>query len=157
MKGLLFDGLLAEGWTPPPRDFFSEDTGLTPGYMLTWAVGVIGVGLVVWGIAWFVERRDRARTCDDPRALFGELCAAHGLDRSSRRLMIDLAGRQGIGDPARLFLRPDLFQGHGLDRALAGAARDERLAVTALGRRLFGQQRSANDARPHPTAPLADA
>jgi hypothetical protein len=147
MMGRSLDWLLAEGWTPPPREFFSEETGLTPGYILTWIVGVVGVGMIAWIVAWLVERREQVPVHDNPKALFGELCAAHGLDRSARRLMIDLAQRQGLDNPARLFLRPESFTPVALDRAFVNVASDHRAAADALGRRLFGDEMPNSQAR----------
>lgn len=44
-----------------------------------------------------------------PRRLFGQLCRAHRLDWTQRRLLRRLAKSQGMDQAARLFLEPDRF------------------------------------------------
>lgn len=70
---------------------------------------------------------------NSPQSLFRELCAAHGLDHSDRRLLRTLAAARGVAAPAELFVMPEHFDPDQLPPALATQA--DHLA--RLARRLF--------------------
>jgi len=80
--------------------------------------------------------QDRRRSFNRPRALFRELCKAHGLDFASRRLLARLARSQKLKHPARLFLEPARFEPPNLSPELAAKAAELR----ALRDRLFREE-----------------
>jgi hypothetical protein len=82
---------------------------------------------VVWVVSWKLSPPGRRLRCNQPRALFGALCRAHGLDRTSRRLLAQLARRHGMADRARLFLEPERFAPGALGPLRARAAEVRRL------------------------------
>ena len=64
-------------------------------------------------IIWLLNRLsrdDRQQIRNNPRGLFRELCRAHGLSLTHRRLLDQLASYQQLADPARLFLEPERFE-----------------------------------------------
>jgi len=92
---------------------------------------------------WIASRlfkvRERRKT-NSPRALFRELCRAHGLSSSERNLLLRLASRQAPYNPAGIFLEPQHFD---LDHLPAAAAADVE-EVKRLRERLFGPIRTAD-------------
>jgi len=68
-----------------------------------------------------------------PARLFGELCQAHGLSRSERRLLQRLARSLGLPQAAALFLEPERFEPRHLTPALAPYATQ----LQAVRQRLF--------------------
>jgi hypothetical protein len=94
--------------------------------LLTAAVVVLAIWLVLprWG------SRFRA---NGPRALFHELCRAHGLGASSRRLLKRLAAARAMANPAELFVEPGHFEKEDLPPAL----QSEKLALERLRDQLF--------------------
>jgi hypothetical protein len=67
------------------------------------------VGALLWLAFRFSQSKER-RAIDNPRALFRELCRAHGLDTRSMRLLADLARCHGLANPALLFVEPERFE-----------------------------------------------
>lgn len=67
----------------------------------------------VTGGFWLLNRLARSdgqRVHHSPQGLFRELCRAHGLSLTNRRLLDQLARHQSLSDPARLFLEPERFE-----------------------------------------------
>ena len=85
---------------------------------------VLGVGLFLaagfglYLLSKLISRRERRQTYYHPRKLFDELCTAHALNRSDRRVLLDLARFHDLDDPGRLFLEPDRFDKSHLDEEL---------------------------------------
>ena len=75
-------------------------------------VAAIVIGLVV--LNRFARRRAGDKAYNSPSELFRELCRAHRLDRSDRRLLKRLATAWGLASPAYLFIEPDYFDTAGL-------------------------------------------
>ncbi|MEX2309403.1 MAG: hypothetical protein WD738_17520 [Pirellulales bacterium] len=71
---------------------------------------------------------------NSPRRLFHELCHAHGLRFSSRRLLKRLAAARGLAGPALLFIEPKYFDPSSLPPSLKPAAND----LQRLRHQLFG-------------------
>ena len=74
---------------------------------------VIAVLLAALGGVWLVSRRISMKESGryhNHRGLFRELCRAHQLGWSDRRLLLVAARQQGIAVPARMFLDPDRFE-----------------------------------------------
>lgn len=102
--------------------------------LLMWMLLVVGVFVVIGIIAHFVARRDKRELYNSPRALFRQLCKAHGLEHASRALLKRMARQQQLAQPARLFLEPERFGVENLSPELAA----QQAAIAALKQRLFG-------------------
>jgi hypothetical protein len=94
--------------------------------VLAGVVVVAAIGLVLLRI------RGRFRT-NSTRALFRELCRAHGLSQSSRRLLKRLAAARGLSNAAELFVEPRHLELDDLPPGLQAAGK--RLQI--LRERLF--------------------
>ena len=100
------------------------------------AVGLLilaGVVVAIVVLSRLLSSQDRQRVFHSPRALFRSLCKAHGLDRSSRHLLWQVARWQRLTHPARLFLEPNRFEAVNLSPAL----QQKQAALTALRARIF--------------------
>jgi hypothetical protein len=66
---------------------------------------------VIVAIVWQTISRRRSRDFhyDSPPRLFADLCRAHKLNWSNRRLLKHLAAARGLKSPATLFVEPDYF------------------------------------------------
>ncbi len=127
--------------------------------LLPWVVVAV---VLIGGLALlsrYLNRQDKRRLYNNPRALFRTLCKAHDLDRPSRRLLKQLAKAHDITEPAQLFLDPERF-----DVTLLGSdLRRQQPAIVALGRKLFAQEprpraaAAAEGAAPPPTPPAPAA
>ncbi len=71
---------------------------------------------------------------NNPWALFRSLCKAHGLRRSSRRMLKQLAHWQRLEHPSRLFVEPERFETVNLSPTL----QSQTSAIHALRDRIFG-------------------
>jgi hypothetical protein len=63
---------------------------------------------VVWGV-WHYRTRWATASYYSPRRLFNDLCALHGLDWPTRKLLRQLARCRHLEHPARVFLEPACF------------------------------------------------
>ncbi len=97
---------------------------LMPFFILLVVIGIaIAVGVQIY------KRYDYSKPCDDPLKLFRQLCAAHKLNFSSRRLLLQMATVLEMPQPAALFVTPEAFRGSELPPQLQGeAARIKKLA-----------------------------
>lgn len=86
---------------------------------------------LAWGFSYWQKRR-ALRVMDSPRALFKELCAAHGLHRADRELLYEIAQWHAVADPVQLFFEPQRFQPKEMHEAL-----DCELEAEELQTRLF--------------------
>jgi hypothetical protein len=91
--------------------------------------------LVIVTVAWqtISRRRRRDFAYDSPPRLFADLCRAHKLNWSNRRLLKHLATARGLKCPARLFVEPDYFDMTNVPPALKSSAAELR----QLRHRLF--------------------
>jgi hypothetical protein len=64
---------------------------------------------------------------DSKRGLFSELCHAHGLKASSRRLLTRLAAARRLKNPSLLFVEPAHFESSNLPHAMQHAADELQL------------------------------
>jgi hypothetical protein len=94
----------------------------------------IFIACVVWGFARRVARRDNS----SPHVLFHELCRAHQIGWSDRRLLRDLASYHELPHAAGLFVEPQRLAASGLDPALTDRAPE----ILRLQARLFGRESS---------------
>jgi len=94
------------------------------------------LAIVVMGVwvasRWFQARERRRSNC--PRALFRELCRAHGLSSGDRNLLLRLASQQNPYNPAAIFLDPQCFEADQLPPAAVGDIEN----VKRLRELLFG-------------------
>jgi hypothetical protein len=88
------------------------------------AVALLLAGTLIWQIV--ARRRQREFASNNPTRLFGELCRAHRLDRSNRRLLKQLAAAHGIKSAALLFVEPDYFDMTNVPPALKSLAGELR-------------------------------
>lgn len=121
------------------------------------------VPLLVLALMVLVKFQEQHENLNSPKGLFRELARAHGLDRAARRLLLELAARHQLTDPARVFLEPERF-----DPALLAGNDPARAALLdSLRTRLFQRDlptppsasaaRHASAPAPHdPEAPVRD-
>jgi|tagenome__1003787_1003787.scaffolds.fasta_scaffold20497348_2 hypothetical protein len=84
--------------------------------------------LVVVTIVWqtFAKRRRRDFEYDRPHRLFADLCKAHKLNWSHRRLLKQLAAARDVKSPATLFVEPEYFDATNLPTPLQPSAKELR-------------------------------
>jgi hypothetical protein len=84
--------------------------------------------LVVVTIVWQVISRRRRRDFDydRPPRLFADLCRAHKLSWSNRRLLKHLAVARGLKSPTILFVEPEYFDMTNVPPALKASAAELR-------------------------------
>src|SRR4051812_21202904 len=85
--------------------------------------------LVICAFVWqlFLRRRhQRDFWFDSTSRLFADLCRAHKLNRSNRRLLKQLAIARGLGNATVLFVEPDHFDAADLPPELKASASDLR-------------------------------
>lgn len=95
------------------------------------AVAMLIGGAKLW--AYWKRRGDMSERCNDPHKLFRELCLAHKLDRTSRRLLLQLAEAGRFAQPAQVFVTPAAFEAARLPASLRGRTNE----VNQLRERLF--------------------
>lgn len=101
---------------------------------LLWLGGFVAAMVVLfWAASWWARRDERRRTYTHPGRLFHELCRAHGLDASSRRLLRRLASHARLSQPALIFVEPQWFDPAGLPPSLTA----EQPHLEQLRARLF--------------------
>ena len=103
----------------------------TTAMLLLAALAVVLVA-VVW-ISKSIDARQRKGYCS-PRALFRELCHAHGLDRAGRSLLRKVARYHQLDHPASIFVEPTLFDPKDVGPGLAAKGGE----LESLRDRLFG-------------------
>jgi hypothetical protein len=102
---------------------------------LIWlGVAVVVLLVFLWWLTRLAARRDKTRMFTDDKSLFRALCRAHGLDRSSCRLLKRLAQWQRLSHPARLFLEPDRFHTTNIGPEL----RRQQASLEAVRDKIFG-------------------
>jgi hypothetical protein len=94
--------------------------------ILTLAVLAVTIGL-------FLVRMRSSFQTESKRGLFLDLCRAHGLNASSRRLLKRLAAARGLKNSATLFVEPRYFDSTDLPQALQSVKAD----LQRLGDRIF--------------------
>jgi hypothetical protein len=114
--------------------FDHQRPGISTNLLAIFVIAVVVV--IIAAVVWRELKRRAARTfrADSSAKLFRELCAAHGIKRSSRRLLKQLAEARGVSDPATLFVEPRYFEAQSLPRELKASAKELRL----LDETLFG-------------------
>jgi len=87
------------------------------------AVTLLVIGAIIWQT---ISRRRREFEYDRPPRLFKELCRAHKLTWSNRRLLIQLAAARGLKGAALLFVEPEHFDVTNIPAALKASAAELR-------------------------------
>lgn len=95
------------------------------------ALALAAIAFYAWN--WFKKRNDFTIPCNDPQRLFRQLCAAHNLNLSSRRLLIELAAAWEMAQPAAVFVTPSAFRVNDLPEHL----RKEEARINELAAKLF--------------------
>ena len=88
------------------------------------AVTLLVIVTVVWQT--ISRRRQRDFEYDRPARLFADLCRAHKLNWSSRRLLKHLAAARRLKFPATLFVEPEYFDVTNVPAALKPSASELR-------------------------------
>jgi hypothetical protein len=101
--------------------------------LLPFIIALAVIALIAVVAVKIYKRRDFSGHCDDPRKLFRQLCAAHELDFTDRRLLLRLATALKLPQPAALFLQPAAFAPADLPPQL----RQEAAQIKQLGQQLF--------------------
>jgi hypothetical protein len=98
-------------------------------------VGLVALLLLVaMAVRIYSQRSKRTFRFDSSARMFRELCAAHRLNRASRRLLQRLAAARGMKDAAHLFVEPSHFDVQDLSPDWKTSAAE----VRHLRSRLFG-------------------
>jgi len=84
-------------------------------------------------VSRYLNRQDKRRLYNNPRALFRALCRAHEMDRSDCRLLLQIAKANEIEQPAALFLDPEILAAA---RSMPEFRR-HHTAIEALSTKLF--------------------
>src|SRR5262249_41768320 len=92
--------------------------------LLLIAVTVLVIVTIVWQTISRKRRRDFAY--DSPPRLFADLCRAHRLNWSHRRLLKHLAAARGLKCPTELFVEPEHFDMINVPAALRPSANELR-------------------------------
>ena len=106
---------------------------------------IAAVGFAIWLAVRFASEGEK-RGYRSPRRMFRELCHAHQLDRTSRRLLKRLGAAHRLA-PMRLFLEPERFDPSQLGGSWAG----QRPQLELLRDRIFGR-RLKDEARSTPSS-----
>ena len=88
------------------------------------AVTLLVIVTIVWQI--ISRRRRRDFDYDRPPRLFADLCRAHKLNWSNRRLLKHLAAARGLKCPSTLFVEPEYFDMTNVPVALKPSAGELR-------------------------------
>jgi len=94
---------------------------------------ILALTLGIFLLKKLLERSERQSGYRHAGKLFKELCQAHELSHSERRLLRRLAGNQQIEDPGRMFIEPERFDVSRIPESLA----KRREEIFALRDRLF--------------------
>jgi len=95
----------------------------------------IGAVVVFWLLARFASLREGRGASNNPKLLFRQLCQAHGLSRTQRRLLVQLAEHAELAPAPAVFLHPELLDG-ALNDPQFGPYHGE---LAALRRRIFSE------------------
>ena len=98
-------------------------------------IAAVGGGLILVAIVTVTlhKRRDFSKPCDDAHKLFRQLCLVHGLSRSNKRLLLQMATSLNLPSPATLFVMPSAFRSSALPEKL----RSEHDRIQELAEKLF--------------------
>jgi hypothetical protein len=95
--------------------------------------GLLLLCVVLLLVGRYARRFENLKSYDSPPELFRELCRAHGLNWSSRRLLKRLAAEWELSSPALLFVEPERFN----TARLPAEWRDDEDRLESLRKRLF--------------------
>jgi hypothetical protein len=112
--------------------FQSGGTELTVWHVVG-LLALLLIGTSVWWVLVHVGAHREGHSYFSARRLFGELCAQHGLDWPSRRVLRHLARAHKLVHPAQVFVEPSWFEPAQIPAELESFAPQ----LTELRRRLF--------------------
>ena len=113
---------------------------------------VAGLAALAWGASRLFRRR-QARRQATPKWLFDELCKAHRVESSDRRLLWAAAIEQHPENPSLLFIEPDSLRPH----KLKFRRRVEIDRLAAVAGRIYGDLLPKADAAPGGAKPKPPA
>lgn len=127
---IALEPLLAQrdNWTRLGDRFTGHHLRVQPEDVIGGILLIAAGGLLFFGLAYARKVGERMSRPQEPRDVFQKLKDAHRLSRSECRLISDIAEREGLGSPAEVFVRPELF---------ADEATRAQRSLKALGQRLF--------------------
>jgi len=100
---------------------------------LSCVLGLAAIAIVIAIVLKIRKRNDMTEHCDDPKKLFRELSLAHNLDRTSQKLLWQLAEALQLAQPAEVFLQPSYYHADRVPPELFG----KQAELQALQERLF--------------------
>ena len=121
------DAMAAAGPSHVPE--LTKDTMIVGGVIGAGALAALGI------VAYTVKSMLHRRRHYSPKALFDGLCCTHGLDRTARALLWQVARLHNLTQPARLFTEPQWLDPARLQRSLGSRAAE----AAALHARLFAE------------------
>ena len=130
----MIQGIAANLLSHPAALLAAESYGRSgSGEMIAYlGVAVVAIAVVCL-VAYLASRVVHQRRFNNHGTLFSGLCRMHALDRSARKLLVEVAQHRRLSQRARLFTDP-----RWLDPAtLRGPIRRKAADVDALRRRLF--------------------
>ncbi len=118
MNNSLFNPIFAqaEHWREMGRDFRVDHDKLDPTLIIVCTVVLAVVTGFLFALHRLMNRQEGQRQYNSPKQLFRSLCRLHGLTGGEKRLLMQLARGEGLGQPGMLFLAPERF-----DEAIAVA------------------------------------
>ncbi len=93
-------------------------------FLILGAVTLLVIVTIVWQVVSGRSKRDFG--FNSPPRLFAELCRAHKLNHSNRRLLKKLAAARGLASAAALFVEPECFDMTNVPSALKPFASELR-------------------------------
>ena len=124
----------ADSFTHLGQRFQRQYSGWQVSHVFMLMFVVVAAVAVGWLVSRYVRQWRGEGNC--PRALFAQLCRAHGFGWFARRLLLQLARHQRLTSPAQLFVEPEHFETDRLNDALR--ARMNELLV--LRDKMFGAE-----------------
>jgi hypothetical protein len=100
--------------------------------MVAGMAALVAVVLLIWLRA--ARRPPSSFVSNSPARLFGELCRAHGLSHSNRRLLKRVATERGLPSPALVFIEPKHLDIESLPASLLPSASEVEQLRTHLFR-----------------------
>ena len=113
------------------QSFLEQSQGSGYGTMIM--LTSVGVAVALGIAAYFFYRRQLDRVCNDPQALFNEICRAHGLTGGQKSVLMKLVKVRKLKNPNLVLIDSNLWV---LDPAV-----DAELCTPKLRNRLIHVQR----------------
>jgi hypothetical protein len=91
------------------KRYSSQSSSLSNNWFLIAAI--LTIGALWFGLYyWDRYRKNLASKGDSPKSLFLELCRAHKLSRSERTVLLQIAEKSKLQNPAMIFVDPSVLR-----------------------------------------------